>query len=417
MRPEARSNRARNTIDPATNRREREKQKMKPIKILGLAALAAMMGMAFIGAGSAMAESTALCAEDAGECPEGQLITHVHEATLAGKKAVLKTSFLTVECDVLFLGVALTEPGGPPLVLGKFTYSNCTNECIVREENWPAEIKVTKTGHETGIVTGEGLVHVNCSGLNCRYNGLGLSGTAKGSLLSAETNGEVKLTEQSTNKESGFLCPSTSKLTITTTPLVVTYLAGANSTPMEPSNPPEPPESTSLCQEDPGKGPEEECPEGQATTHVHETTLTGKKAVLKTSIVTVECDALFLGDALSAVVGKPLVLHGSFAYTNCGSCTVTEENGPAEINVLKEDHETASVTGEGLVHVECTGLNCRYNGAGLEATAKGALLSTETNGEVKLTEQPPNKESGLFCPSISKLTFTTTPLEATYIGK
>ncbi len=194
---------------------------MKPIKMLGLAALAALMAMAFVGASSAMAEETALCMEDAAGCVALQ---HVHETTLTGKKAVLKTSIVTVECDVLFLGDTLTASGLPLVIHGTFTYTNC-GSCTATEENGPAEIKVQKSGHETGTVTGEGLVHVECSGLNCRYNGTGLSGTAKGPLLSTETNGEVTLTEQTTNKESGLFCPSTSKLTITTTPLDKVYLS------------------------------------------------------------------------------------------------------------------------------------------------------------------------------------------------
>ncbi len=376
---------------------------MKPIKMLGLAALMALMATAFAGTGSAMGESTALCKEDAGsfECPGGTLITHVHEATLEGKKAVMKTSLLTVECDVLFLGDALEKEANPLVIEGKFTYANCTEGCTVTEENGPTEVRALREGHETGSVTGEGLVHVNCSGLNCRYNGIGLKGTAKGTLLSTETNGEVWLVEQLTNKESGTLCPSASKLTITTTPLESIYLRGIESKP----------EPTSLCSEDP---PKEQCPEGQAITHVHEATLAGHKAVLKTSILTVECDVLFLGDALSEL-GKPLIIHGTFTYTNCGSCTGSEENGPTEIKVLKEGHEAASVTGEGLVHVECSGLNCRYNGVGLKGAGRGPLLSTETNGEVSLVKQSTSKESGLFCPSTSKLTIITTALEASYI--
>ncbi len=161
----------------------------------------------------------------------------------------------------------------------------------------------------------------------------------------------------------------------------------------------------------------EVCEKVDTVTHVHEATLEGKKAALKTSLLTVECDVLFLGDALSGLVeGGPVTIHGNFTYTNCGNCTVTEENGPAEVKVLKEGHETGSVTGEGLVHVTCSGLNCRYNGVGQKGTAKGPLLATETNGEVTLTEQSTNKESGLFCPNTSKLTITTTPLSATYIG-
>ena len=195
---------------------------MKPIKMLGLAALTALMAMAFLGAGSAMA-ATQLCEED--ESPCNSPVTHVHEATLAGQQAVLKTSLLTVECDVLFLSTSVGALGATSQKIeGNFTYTNC-GSCTVTEENSPAEIKVTTTGHETGTVVGEGLVHVNCSGLNCRYNGVGLNGTAKGPLLSTETNGGVTLTEQVTNKESGLFCPSTSKLTITTTSLEPVYLS------------------------------------------------------------------------------------------------------------------------------------------------------------------------------------------------
>ena len=199
---------------------------MKPIKMLGLAALAALMAMAFVGASSAAAEDTALCVLHH-EIREGCTgIEHVHETTLTGKKAVLKTSLVTVECDVLFLGDGLIGasglPSGAPLIIhGTFTYTNCGG-CTAVEENGPAEIKVLKEGHETSKVTGEGLVHVTCSGLNCRYNGTGLVGTGKGSLLSAETNGEVSLVKQSVPKESGIFCPSTSELTITTTPLLKT---------------------------------------------------------------------------------------------------------------------------------------------------------------------------------------------------
>ncbi len=170
-------------------------------------------------------------------------------------------------------------------------------------------------------------------------------------------------------------------------------------------------EETTLCKVD-----EEQCEEENIVTHVHETTLTGKKAILKTSLLTVECDVLFLGDTVGER-GAPLALEGSFTYSNCGGCTATEENSPAEIEIAREGVETGGVFGEGLVHVECSGLNCRYNGAGLGGTAKGPLLSTETNGEVAIVKQAANKESGLFCPATSELTITTTPLAAVYISE
>jgi hypothetical protein len=208
---------------------ERENQ-VKPIKMFGLAILAALMGMAFAATSSALAENTALCAADEAACAEP--VEHVHEETLSGAgQAVLLSSSLTVKCDVLFLGDTLAgvpnDAGTSPLIIhGSFTYSNCNNSCTATEENGPAEIKVLKEGSELAKVTGEGLVHLVCSGfINCRYNGTGLKGHGLGPLTSSETNGSTTLSEQTTNKESGALCPSTAKLDITTTPLEPTYIA------------------------------------------------------------------------------------------------------------------------------------------------------------------------------------------------
>jgi hypothetical protein len=203
---------------------------MKLLKMFSLAALAALVTMAFVGAGSAMAESTVLCevmpdVEDGvdledvedGVCTDP--ITHVHEETLPGAKAKLLSNALNVECDVLFLGDVLGL--GNPLVIhsGKLTYTNCNMGCVVKQEG-TALINVLKTGHETAQVTGEGQVHVECGVfIDCKYNGTGLTATAKGSLLAAsEENGEVTLSEQTTNKVGGALCPATAKLDIATTP-------------------------------------------------------------------------------------------------------------------------------------------------------------------------------------------------------
>ncbi len=200
---------------------------MKPIKMLGLTALAALMAMAFAGASSAMAEDTALCVLHH-EIREGCTgIGHVHESTLPGHKMVLKTSIVTIECDVLFLGDGLVNPetglpsGSPLIVHGKLTYTNC-GSCTFTEENGPAEFKVLREGKETGSMVGEYLSHLECSGVNCRFPGTGIRGTVKGSLKSIETNGEVSINEQLLSKESGLFCPSTSYLTITTTPLLPT---------------------------------------------------------------------------------------------------------------------------------------------------------------------------------------------------
>jgi hypothetical protein len=167
--------------------------------MFSLSALAALLAMAFVGASSTMAETTALCLNDSETSCTA--VTHHHESTLAGSQAVLKTNILTIKCDVLFLSTSVGSEASPLIVKGNFTYSNCNNSCVILEENGPAEIKVLVESHETSKVTG------------------------KGALLSTETNGEVKITAQKVKEEGGsFFCPDTSELTITTTPLTKTYL-------------------------------------------------------------------------------------------------------------------------------------------------------------------------------------------------
>jgi len=192
---------------------------VKPIKMFGLAALAALMAMAFVGASSAMAGQTTLCSNDStSSCTA---VSHVHEVSVG--KGKLLAGAITVECDVLFLSTSVGAEGAPLVIEGNFTYTNC-GSCTATEENGPSTIEVLKESHETTKVTGEGLVHVNCSGLNCRYIGEGLAGTGKGPLLAGQANGEVSIQEAVTAKESGLFCPSTSKLDLKTTPLSATYV-------------------------------------------------------------------------------------------------------------------------------------------------------------------------------------------------
>jgi hypothetical protein len=210
---------------------------VKAIKMFGLAALTALLAMAFVGASSAMAEDTHLCSNDVGTDYFSEhactAVTHVHEtSSVSGKeaKAVLLTSIGNTECNVLYLG-DVSSTGAPLIIKGGFTYTNCvlgSSSCTATEENGPSKLKVLKTGEETAEVTYEYLIHLVCSGfLDCSYTATSLKSTAKGPLLSAQANGEVTLSEQSLTKEAGgFLCPKIARLDITTTPLSKTYVAG-----------------------------------------------------------------------------------------------------------------------------------------------------------------------------------------------
>jgi hypothetical protein len=166
-------------------------------------------------------------------------------------------------------------------------------------------------------------------------------------------------------------------------------------------------ETTALCNLDTGA---EACPSENFLGSVHLENSPGEKGKLLTKFGTVECDVMFLGKV--GTLGSPQVIKGGFAYTECGSCTVTEVSASSTIQVLRSGHETASVTGEGEMHVVCPGtINCYYDGEGLEGTAKGPLLSVKANGEIKLNEQVVFKVKGFLCPSTAKLDLVlTTPI-------
>src|SRR4051794_6913940 len=174
--------------------RLRKEEKVKPIKTLGLAALTALMMMAFVGASPAMSESTQLCATDVSPCSSP--VTHVHETTLAGSPATLLTNLGNVTCDVLFLSTSVGGLGAPQRIEGNFTYSNCLLNkapCTATEIIGPSLTQVLKEGHETAAVTIGPSVKVKCgSFIDCTYFWT-VTGPAKGPLLSAETNGQVSI--------------------------------------------------------------------------------------------------------------------------------------------------------------------------------------------------------------------------------
>jgi hypothetical protein len=201
---------------------EEGEHKVRLLKMFGLAALAAVMAMAFVGGSSAMAENTQLCKVDQTPCAAGNVITHVHEVTSAKAKLL---SVITVECDVLFLGdVSGATLANPLIIGGNFTYTNC-GSCEVKETSAKSTIKVLKTATELAEVTGAGTVFVDCGPiLECEYKGEGLKGHGLGA-LSAPPNGTVSILNQVTKKTGGgFFCPAESKLDITTSSLTPTYI-------------------------------------------------------------------------------------------------------------------------------------------------------------------------------------------------
>ena len=167
-------------------------------------------------------------------------------------------------------------------------------------------------------------------------------------------------------------------------------------------------ESTALCSKD-----ESPCASENRITHIHETSV--GKAKLESSLPTIECNVLFLGEV--GALAAPQIIEGNFTYSSCNNfCTVKEENGPAEIQVLKTGSELGEVTSEALTHLGCPFINCNFNGEGLIGHGLGPLTSSQANGSVMFAEQETNLESGAICPEEAFLTITTTPLSATYTG-
>jgi hypothetical protein len=170
-------------------------------------------------------------------------------------------------------------------------------------------------------------------------------------------------------------------------------------------------EPTGLCSAEPVVEEEiEQCP-----TVAHLEGVSMGKAKLLTPLMTVECDVSYLG--METSYEPTLTFTGTFTYSNCGTCKVTEESGAAVFEVLKEGHETAALTGEGLIHVECGGsLSCTYAASGLEGTVTGALLAENGKGELSITEQKVAKESGgIFCPSEAALDLEMEPVSPIYV--
>jgi hypothetical protein len=195
---------------------------MQQIEMRGLTALGLLIAMALIGASPAMAESTALCKKDENPCQSANTAT-LH-ATSIGKVKVL-TSALTAECNALFLGDATSNLASPLAITGSFTYSTCSGNCTIVEENGPAAVSFLKLGHETADVTISLLLHVTCGAFfNCFYSGQ-VEGPATGPLLSTQSNGDVSFQEKVLSKEKGALCPATAKLDAVGTPLEAIYIS------------------------------------------------------------------------------------------------------------------------------------------------------------------------------------------------
>jgi hypothetical protein len=199
---------------------------MRLIKTFGLAALAAVAAMAFVGATPASATfDTQLCKVDSGLlCPEGQAQTHFHLVLVPG--TVLK---LLSPISILCLGVLSENEAlglGKPQVIHtkELSFTGCGtgaghNNCTVTILEQPLS-HLLKTGVNSGVlVLLSGRRRVQCPniGIDCEYDLAGME---------LEASGEILVANETPTTELGgkFFCPKEGFLDGELETLLETYL-------------------------------------------------------------------------------------------------------------------------------------------------------------------------------------------------
>ena len=164
---------------------------MKHLKMLGLAAIAALGLLAFVGAGTASA--TTLCSTNTNPCTGTSygVGTKIH-ADSEGH-VVLKAAFAEALCNSTVEGEVTNAGGHPGTVSGPIThltFFNCTSPCTaaVATKNANGNYGTLEVHTQNATSNGNGtltafnaLVHVTCSGVTCDF-GTAEAGTDLGTL-------------------------------------------------------------------------------------------------------------------------------------------------------------------------------------------------------------------------------------------
>jgi hypothetical protein len=166
---------------------------MKHLKMLGLAAVAAMALMSLFGVGSASAANTTLCSTNTNPCTGTTygVGTTIH-ATLAkeheGGIAKLVAGFATVECTTSTVHGKIEDfsaTGTPTGKISTLNFETCENGCVVKVlANGSLEI----TTDTEGVANGNGRLigrntsaTITCAGVSCNF-GTAATGTALGTV-------------------------------------------------------------------------------------------------------------------------------------------------------------------------------------------------------------------------------------------
>jgi hypothetical protein len=192
--------------------------------MFGLAGIAAIAAMAFLGAGTASATTLCNTAAGAGKCaspyPTGTKIS------ASSSEAILKTNLGTVICKKATTTGKTTNAGGAGAVTGTvegLTFTECklgSTNCTVTSVHLNYTASVAWTSGNNGTFTvGKGTggapgAHVVCGALiDCTFTGEGIQLDVDGGAPALVLAKEEVLAKES----GGFFCPSTSTWTATYT--------------------------------------------------------------------------------------------------------------------------------------------------------------------------------------------------------
>jgi hypothetical protein len=178
--------------------------------MFGLAAITAVVAMAFVGTTLASATGTQLCEAHTGlTCGEGNAASSVHQVLAAGTVGELLAAI-----DVLCLGFlveATALGGGSPQSVHSLTqsFTGCGtgsghNNCTVSVPSGQQPLfDLLKTGLDEGVLTAlSGQTRLQCPniGLDCLYDAAGMEFEVGGGHLTANETGVTELGGK-------FFCP------------------------------------------------------------------------------------------------------------------------------------------------------------------------------------------------------------------
>lgn len=185
---------------------------MKYVKMLGLAAVAAMALMAFAGAGTASA--SVLCQTATNPCGSPYANGTTIEATLeSGSSAILKntSSSIVNTCTSSTVSGSLTNGNATETARGAvttagLTFKNCLDEPTTTVTAGQLEIHATDD-KGNGTVTATGVtVTMLVSGVTCAYTAGG--GIDLGTYTESTKTIHITAVVPKDNNHSSFLCPA-----------------------------------------------------------------------------------------------------------------------------------------------------------------------------------------------------------------